>query len=94
MVHWRAQEEVGTLRQTLQTRCISEHRNRFGPTQDRRGALVSTKQTGILGQTHRRGALASTETDLDPPGDTTDVVHWQSQSEVGTLQADTTDEVN
>ena len=85
---------MGPSRQTQQTRCISEHRNRFGPTQDRRGALVSAKQTGILQTDTQRGALVSTETDLDPPGRHSRCGALASSKEVGTLQADTKNEVH
>ena len=55
-------------------------RTDFGPIQidtERRGALVSTKQIGILQtDTNRRGTLASTETDLGSSRQTqADVVH-------------------
>ena len=56
-----------------QTRCISEH---------------STK-LGSFRQTNRRGALASTKTDLDPPGRHSRRRALASTKQVGTLQADT-----
>ena len=47
---------------------------------------MSTKQTGILGQTHRRGALASMDTDLDSPVRRGALA---STKHIGILQTDT-----
>ena len=81
---------MGPSRQTQQTRCSSEHRNRFGPHPDRCGALVSQIQTGILQtDTHRRGALASTKTDLDPSGRHNRRDALASTKHIGILQTDT-----
>ena len=85
---------MGPSKQTQQTRCISEQRNRFGSTQDRRDTLVSAKQTGILQTDTQRGALVSTETDLDPLGRHNTCGALASTKEIGTLQADTKEEVH
>ena len=51
---------------------------------------MSTKQIGILqADTDRRGALASTKTDLDPPGSHSRRGALVSTKQTGILQADT-----
>ena len=56
----------------------------------RRGALASTKQTGILQtDTQTRCILASTKTDLDPSGRHNRRGALASTKHIGVLQTDT-----
>ena len=66
--------------------CISEHRNQIWAPPNKSRALVSTNQIGPYRQTHRRGALASTKTDLGQSSRRGALV---STKQVGTLRADT-----